>query len=290
MTDKDNLSRSERLDMASRLFYDYRQQAGDMDPPAYEYLADPADEDLGDQDLMAALIGDLRHYADWRGIDFDNAIAAGNAAYHQRRAEEEHPYSLGEEVEHPQRRRDQESAEDSAPLASRGIITSIYAERDGTQTYYVRFLGETGTWPCKSADLRPAPAFPRTAASQGTVESLADAERVLVEAGARIRSCQLRDTPPPTRDITDRDTISAALAQACDLAAPDILRLLAPQIAAWTAQITRPWRPVHASHPNQVAALDFPQPVQAILDPHSQSADLRPRTEPAQKARGPQPG
>jgi len=278
----DDLSRSERLDLASRMFYDYRQHAGDMDPPAYEYLSD--------RDLMAALIGDMRHYADWRGIDFDSAITAGNAAYLQRRAQEEYPYSLGEEVEHPQRHRDQESAEDSTHLASRGIVTSVYAERDGTQTYYVRFLGETDTWPLKSADLQPASAFPRIAANQGTLESLAEAERVLVETGARIRSCQMRDTPPSGHDGTDRDKISAALAEACDLAAPDILRLLEPQVAAWTAEITKPWRPVHASHPNEVAALDFPQPVQAVIEPHSQGADLRSRTEPAQRARGPRPG
>jgi hypothetical protein len=53
---------------------------------------------------MAALIGDMRHYADWRGIDFGRAVAAGNSAYFQHRAGEEYPYSLGEEVEHPQPR------------------------------------------------------------------------------------------------------------------------------------------------------------------------------------------
>ena len=104
-----DLSRSERLDLASRVFYDFRQQASDMDPPAYEYDSD--------QDLMTALISDMRHYADWRGIDFDGAIAAGTAAYYQRRNEEEYPYSLGEEVETLQRRSGQDSAEDNTSPA-----------------------------------------------------------------------------------------------------------------------------------------------------------------------------
>jgi hypothetical protein len=280
MTD---LSGAERLDLASRLFNTYRKLASGMDPPAHEYIED-------DGDLLAVLISELRHYADWRGIDFGSALAAGNAAYFRNRAEEEHPYSPGEEVEHLQRRHGHESAEDDDTLASRGIITSIYPERDGTQTYYVRFLGEPDTWPLKSADLRPAPAFPRIAASQGTLESLAEAERLLVETGARIRSCQLRDTPPSGHDITDRDKISASLAEACGLAVPDILRLLEPQVAAWTAEITKPWRPVHASHPNEIAALDFPQPVQQVTGQHSQSAGLMPRTDPARRARGPRPG
>ena len=186
-----------RLDLASRVFYYFRQQAGNTEPPAYEYLSD--------QDLMAALIGDMRHYADWRGIDFGRAVAAGNSAYFQHRAGEEYPYSLGEEVEHPQPRPGQDSPEHSASLAGRGIVTSIYPERDGRQTYYVRFLGETDSQPLKSADLQPAPAFPRVVTSQGILESLAQAERLLVETGARIRSCQLRDTPPAGHDITDRE-------------------------------------------------------------------------------------
>ena len=279
MTD---LSGAERLGLASRLVNTYRKLASDMDPPAHEYIED-------DRDLLAVLISELRHYADWRGIDFDSAAAAGNAEYFRNRAKEKHPYSLGDEVEHRQRRRGQESPEDDV-FASRGIVTSIYPERDGTQTYYVRFLGESDTWPLKSADLRPAPAFPVVATNQGTLESLAEAERLLVETGARIRSCQLRDTPPSRHDMTDRLMISAALAEACGLAAPDVLRLLEPQIAAWTAEITKPWRPVHASHPNEIAALDFPQSVQAVIGPHSQSVDLRPPTEPARRARGPRAG
>jgi len=86
------------------------------------------------------------------------------------------------------------------------------------------------------------------------------------------------------RDITDRDTITAALAEACDLTADDISRLLEPQVTAWTAEIARPWRPVPAIHPTQLAALGFPQPVQSAIDPRNQSTDPSPRTGPAQRA------
>jgi hypothetical protein len=273
MTDMDN---AERLDLASRVFYYFRQQAGNTDPPVYEYL--------DDQDLMAALIGDMRHYADWRGIDFGRAVAAGNSAYFQHRNEEEYPYSLGEEVEHPQPRTGQDSPEHSASLARRGVVTSIYPERDRTQTYYVRFLGETDSQPLTSVDLQPAPAFPRIVTSQGILESLAEAERLLVETGARIRSCQLRDAPPAGQDIADRDKITTALAEACDLTAENILRLLEPQVTAWTAEIGRPWRPVPAIHPAQLAALGFPHAVQPPIGTRNQDTDPSPRTAPAQRA------
>ena len=273
MTDMDNAG---RLDLASRVFYYFRQQAGNTEPPAYEYLSD--------QDLMAALIGDMRHYADWRGIDFGRAVAAGNSAYFQHRDEEEYPYSLGEEVEHPESRSGEDSPEHSARAARRGVVTSIYPEPGGTQTYYVRFLGETDSQPLKSADLQPAPAFPRVVISQGIVESLADAERLLVETGARIRSCQLRDTPPAARDITDQDKITVALAEACDLTAGDISRLLEPQVTAWAAETARLWRPVPAVHPTQLAALGFPQPVQSAIDTPGQSTDPSLRTGLSQRA------
>jgi hypothetical protein len=110
-----------------------------------------------------------------------------------------------------------------------------------------------------------------------------------VETGARIRTCQLRDTPPAGHDITDRDTITTALAEACDLTAEDISRLLEPQVTAWTAEIARPWRPVPAIHPTQLAALGFPQAVQSAIDPRNQSTDPSPRTGPAQRANPPKP-
>jgi hypothetical protein len=273
MTDMDN---AERLNLASRVFYYFRQQAGNNEPPAYEYLSD--------QDLMAALIGDMRHYADWRGIDFDRAVAAGNSAYFQHRDEEEYPYSLGEEVEHPEPRSGQNSPEHGAHVARRGIVTSIYPEPGGAQTYYVRFLGETDSQPLASADIQPAPAFPRVVTSQGIVESLADAERLLVETGARIRSCQLRDTPPASRDITDQDKITAALAGACDLTSGDISRLLEPQVTAWAAETARPWRPVPVVHPTQLAALGFPQPVQSAIDAPGHSTDPSQSTGSPQRA------
>jgi hypothetical protein len=275
MTD---LSNAERLDLASRVFYYFRQQAEDTGWPAYR--------NLSDHDLMATLIGDLRQYADWRGVDFGSAIAAGDAAYSQHRAGEEFPYALGEEVEHRQRLRirDFRDGDDDVPIACRGTVVSIYPERDGTQTYHVRFPGEPDPRPLKSGDIQPAPGFIRIGTSQGNLESLAEAERVFVETGARIRSCQLRDAPPAEHDITDRDEISAALAEACALAPDDIPRLLAAEVAARADEITRPWRPASASHPYQLAALDFPQPVQASAPP-GQNPDTRPDPERAQPAR-----
>jgi hypothetical protein len=169
MTD---LSNAERLDLTSRVSYYFRQQAEDTGSPAYR--------NLSDHDLMATLIGDLRQYADWRGVDFGSGAAAGDAAYSQHRADEEFPYALGEEVEHRQRLRirDFRDGDDDVPIACRGTVVSIYPERDGTQTYHIRFPGEPDPRPLKSGDIQPAPGFIRIGTSQGNLESLAEAERL----------------------------------------------------------------------------------------------------------------
>ena len=79
-----------------------------MDPPAYEYL--------NDSDLMAALIGDLHHYAEWRGINFDAAVGAGMRAYIQPRAGEGFLYAIVGEVQRVPDGR----------LPSTDVVTSIY--------------------------------------------------------------------------------------------------------------------------------------------------------------------
>ena len=276
MTD---LSNAERLDLASRVFCYFRQQAEDTGSPAYE--------NLSDHDLMATLIGDLRQYADWRGVDFNSAVAAGDAADPQHRAGEEVPYALGEEVEHRQRLRIRDFRDaDDVPIACRGTVVSICPERDGTQTYHVRFPWEPDPRSLKSGDIQPDAGIHPDRHQPGKPGITRRSRTGLRGDRARIRSMRrLRDVPPSGQDITDRDKISAALAEACALAPDDIPRLLAAEVTARAEEITRPWRPASASHPYQLAALDFPQPVQAPAAPPGQSTDTRPPPELAQPTR-----
>ena len=122
--------------------------------------------------------------------------------------------------------------------------------------------------------------------NQGTAESLAVAERLLIETAARIRACERRQVPPHEHDLADQDSLLLAIGDACALAGSDVLRHLEPQVAAWTDVITQPWHPVHVVSATELAALDFPQPVQASVLADAQGADAdaqqaaphRPRT------------
>ena len=113
---------------------------------------------------------------------------------------------------------------------------------------------------------------------------------MLIETAARIRACEQRQVPPHDHDLADKDSLLLAIGNACALAGSDVLRHLEPQVAAWTDVITQPWHPVHVTSATELAALDFPQPVQAsvLADPHS--ADAGARHDAPHHARPAQPG
>jgi hypothetical protein len=153
------------------------------------------------------------------------------------------------------------------------VVVSIFPERDGEPSYHVRFPGQADATPLRGREIGPAAAFPPLTTNQGTAASLAAAERLLIETAARIRACEQRQVPPHNHDLADQDSLLLAIGDACALAASDVLRHLEPQVAAWTDVITQPWHPVHVTSAAELAALDFPQPVQAGVPADAQSTD-----------------
>jgi hypothetical protein len=126
--------------------------------------------------------------------------------------------------------------------------------------------------------------------TQGAAAYLAAAERLLIETAARIRACEQRQVPPHDHDLADDDSRLLAAGNACALAGSDVLRHLEPQVAAWTDVITQPWHPVHVTSATELAALDFPQPVQASVLGDAQSADAGARHDAPHLARTAVPG
>ena len=250
-----DITNNERMSLAATAYRAYLQHAAQMELP----LAEDATED----DILADLIAGLHHYADSRGIGFDSAVASGQAAYERHRAGEDNPYRIGDEV-HLRQRPD-------TGFPSRGVVASIFPERDGEPTYHVRFPGQADTTPLEGREIGPAASFPTVTTNQGTAASLAAAERLLIETAARIRACEQRQVPPHDHDLADKDSLLLAIGNACALAGNDVLRHLEPQVAAWTDVITQPWHPVHVTSATELAALDFPQPVQAsvLADPQA---------------------
>jgi hypothetical protein len=170
------------------------------------------------------------------------------------------------------------------------VVVSIFPERDGEPAYHVRFPGQADATPLRGPEIGPAAGFPAVTTNQGTAASLAAAERMLIETAARIRACEQRQVPPHDHDLADKDSLLLAIGDACALAGSDVLRHLEPQVAAWTDVITQPWHPVHVTSAAELAALDFPQPVQASVLADAHSAGAGARQDAPHQARPAQPG
>ena len=269
-----DITNNERMRLASSAYRAYIEHAAQVELPL--------DEDAVDDDILADLIAGLHHYADSQGIDFGNAVASGQAAYDRHRASEDNPYRIGNEVRLRQRR--------DTTVPSRGIVVSIFPERDGEPTYHVRFPGQWDATPVRGAEVGPAAGFPVVTTNQGTAASLTAAERLLIETAARIRACERRQVPPHDHDLADKDALLLAIGNACALAGNDVLHHLEPQVAAWTDVITQSWHPVRVLSATQLAALDFPQPVQAGVPADAPSADANARQDAPHQARSAAPG
>jgi hypothetical protein len=170
------------------------------------------------------------------------------------------------------------------------VVVSIFPERDGEPSYHVRFPGQADATPLRGREIGPAAAFPAVTTNQGTVASLAAAERLLIETAARIRACEQRQMPPDDHDLADQDGLLLAIGNACAIAGSDVLRHLEPQVAAWTDVITQPWHPVHVTSATEVAALDFPQSVQASVLAEAQGTDPGARQDALHLGRNAVPG
>ena len=269
-----DITNNDRMRLAATACRAYIQHAAEIELPL--------DEDDIEDDILADLIAGLHHYADSRGIGFDSAIASARAAYERHRAWEDNPYRIGDEV-HLRQRPD-------TGFPSRGVVVSIFPEPDGEPTYHIRFPGHANATPLRGQEIGPAAAFPAVTTNQGSAASLAAAERLLIETAARIRACEQRHMPPHDHDLADKDSLLHAISNACALDGDDVLRHLEPQVAAWTDVITQPWHPVRVTSATELAALDFPQPLQASVLTDAQSTDTNARQNAPHQARNAAPG
>ena len=73
-----DITNNERMRLAASAYRAYIEHAAQMELPL--------NEDAVDDDILADLIAGLHHYADSQGIDFENAVASGQAAYDRHRA------------------------------------------------------------------------------------------------------------------------------------------------------------------------------------------------------------
>lgn len=230
------------------------------------------------RELLGDLLIDLMHYADHRGLEFNDILAESNGYY---LSELNNPdvFAIGSTVQLTG------PAADEAILLgrpTRGSITGLLVPHDGPTEYYVSFLGETASRGVIDAELEAAPPFPPTSTSQGLIQTPLLAEATLVETMARIGRADLTSVPPERDDLDDHHILLDALVAWNGMDKREVTDLL---LAKVEPRLTgSPPGPVVAGTPPgpaQLAAEGFPVPLAQGLAEH------RPASQPPSRPSGP---
>ncbi|WP_433234817.1 hypothetical protein [Actinomadura nitritigenes] len=232
------------------------------------------DEDA--RELMGDLLVDLMHYAERRGIEF-NDIAAEAQAYYDTERDNPNAFAIGSTVQL------EGPAVDEAVLLgqpTRGSVTGVLVSEQGQTEYYVRFLGRNENQAVLAADLEPAPPFPATSTAKGVVNDPLKAEQLLVETATRIASADVSGRQPTQDDLRDHRILLDALMSWNDMDERTVTDLLLSKVAGQLG-VTEPSGLLGASvrqpstdlTPAQLAAQAFPVPLaKGIADSHEPPA------------------
>jgi hypothetical protein len=220
------------------------------------------------RELLGDLLIDLMHYADHRGLEFNDILAQANGYY---LSEQNNPdvFAIGSTVQ-----LDGPAADEAILLGAptRGTVTGLLVPHDGPTEYDVRFLGETSSRTIIAADLEPAPPFPSTSTRQGVINNPLSAEEILVETTVRIGRADLHGTQPRQDDLSDHHALLNALVAWNGMDRREVTDLL---LAKVEPRLTTP--PLSAGtglSPAQLAAQDFPVPLAQGLNTHLPAAQV----------------
>ncbi|MEU5885188.1 hypothetical protein [Spirillospora sp. NPDC047279] len=242
-------------------------------------------------ELLADLLGDLMHYAQDRGVDFESALDIARQDFAAEQATETKFL-----ITSPVRlvgRAAQEATRAGLPTC--GMVTGILLPEKGPTDYYVRGLGDSRSHRFIGDDLTPGAPFTPIPTYQGIVEDPLAAEVALINATARVGAADNREMPPRLEDIEDHHVLLSALATWNAMDQEQVSKLIYPKVSARLHELESaldPWR--HASpgndHPTpaQLAAQDFPTSVEAA-SPESGHVGSR-TTPPQQPNRTPRAG
>ncbi|WP_021593513.1 hypothetical protein [Actinomadura welshii] len=217
------------------------------------------------RELLGDLLIDLMHYAQHRGLEFNDILAQANGHYLSERNSPD-VYAIGSTVQ-----LDGPAADEAALLGhpTKGSVTGILVPHDGPTQYYVHFLGETSNHSVIAADLEPAPPFPVTLTTNGIVRDPVLAEETLIETMTRIGRADLSGVPPQQDDLKDRQVLLEALVAWNGMDTRDVTDLLLAKVEQHLAT-PRPKAPLQGAPlgPGQLAAQAFPIPLaQGLTDP-----------------------
>ncbi|MFF0521529.1 hypothetical protein ACFYTC_22705 [Actinomadura nitritigenes] len=179
------------------------------------------------RELISDLLIDLMHYAERRGIEY-NDIAAQAQAYYDIERGNPDAFAIGSTVQ-----LEGPAAHEAVLLGqpTRGTVTGVYVTPQNQTEYYVHFLGQTTNQPVLPADLEPAPPFPTTTTNQSIVRDALKAEQLLVDTATRIALADVHNQPPSRDDLHDHRALLDALTTWNNMPERNVTDLLLSKVA-----------------------------------------------------------
>ncbi|NDU73844.1 hypothetical protein GWI34_14525 [Actinomadura sp. DSM 109109] len=226
---------------------------------------DHRSDDVHARELLGDLLIDLMHYAQRRGLEFNDILAQAHGHY---LSETDSPdvYAIGSTVE----LQGPEAGEATLlGRPTRGGVTGIYVPHSGPTEYYVHFLGEPDSRTVLAADLKEAAPFPTVTTTKGVIDDPLMAEEAIVGAMTRIGRADLTGVPPHQDDLNDHQVLLDALMVWNGMDTRDVTDLLLARVEQrLNASQAGASAAGEALSPGQLAAQAFPIPLAQGLTAH----------------------
>lgn len=197
-------SNSDYAESAARALDAYQDRIGPIN--GHDHRTDPD----AAQHLLAALISDLIHYADQRGLNFEEAAIGAQLVFINEKTDAS-AYRIGSLVQLTQQAT--ESLDVAPPPGSRGVVTNLEFPPGEPPGYAVRTPGSTSEYWFTAEELQPAPGFRPVPTHAGIVDAPMQAENALIATLSRIALADTRGVAPDRADVEDNLTLLAALSQ-----------------------------------------------------------------------------
>ncbi|GAA0544543.1 hypothetical protein [Actinomadura livida] len=234
-------------------------------------------------ELLGDLLIDLMHYAQHRGLEFNDILAQAHG-HHLSESNSPDVYAIGATVQ-----LDGPAADEAILLGhpTRGSITGLLVPNHGPTEYYVHFLGQTSNQKVISADLKTAPPFSATTTTQGLINDPLHAEELLIQTMTRIGQADIQGLRPHKGDLNDQRALLDALVAWNDMEKHNVTDLLLAEVAPYLSTDAQQPAPEIPLSPAQLAAQAFPTPLaEGLTDqlpaPHNTS-EHRPATPAARR-------
>jgi hypothetical protein len=219
-----------------------------------------------DRARLADLLRDLHHYADRRGLDFDDALTTARRDYEDQRT----TYQPGDAIRLAGR------SSDAAAAGGFPLVGEIVKARPGhVPEYQMEFITRR-QW-IGEPYLEAAPRFPDVATRFGQVSSAHVARWCFIHAARQVEEALSRGSNPEAGDIRDLARLLDELSRWSGIARPALLRSFSEVIGEKDGRLVAQ---APGQNPVTLAALDAPGPLgmslRAGARPSPLSAEVTP--------------